>query len=984
MADTNKINFSDLIDEQGILSGLKAMIIKMQSEIKASAGSVGASLSSNKGTSGADLKSQASDIEKINQLIKSNTELEKEKIKIDNEKIKLEKQLAEATDENVKGKIRYANASKQQRDILKNELQLVESAEGSYNKLSAQYNLNKIALNGMSEAQRKNTAEGKKLEQQTADIYKEMNVLQKATGKHVLEVGNYALASKNVVQNLGEMKAEMRTLRNMSFVGKSPEEVAALKLRIGELMDKMGDMKAEMQVLGTEKAAVLVGGLKFIAAGVEGVVGALSVLGVESETIKKLETKMTSLIAVTHALAEIEDTISSGKLKAIGLRIKDMALKTAETVKTWAMTSAQTAYNVVVGTSTGALKAFRIALASTGIGLILIGIGLLIANWDKLSGTISKTTEAEREYNAEKAKTENNIIKEIKTFNELWESIKRSQPLSDQRIKAVKELNEQYPDLITNINLEEAGVSSLNNIYEEVNSQIRTNIELKAKQAEAEKIYADLQEAIAKAVKGGMSVSETKKNIELIDALRIKYEELTDSLFNISNQKQFGNEVASLISEREKLLKIYNSFMGGQTKQFNEEGELVNIDIEDTLSQIEILDKKIEILGIKKSATYKKVKEKEEKKETFIEYDLWQLRINAMQEGVDKQMAIEGRRYLEEKTKLEASNTFILLSTEIQNQQLEYLATEHNTKSEKILQDSIDAKIKIDKDYYDFLEDNMNTAMDSIHDKLQKKKEKEAKLAADLLDKKKADEKKLHDAVVESSNAIIESYAKRSEAHEAALDKQLEASKKYEDQLRELAKTGIEGATENLAFEQKKQAEIEAKKLAEQKKQKRMELGMAAISAFGKIAETEPDQALTKTITEITKLLAFINTIPAFAEGVIEFKGKGTTKSDSNLVKISKDESILKAEATAKYKPQLKAMNELRYNPFDYINIPKDRMQQNTNEYGVINEIKVLNETLKNKTEYSIDINGLTHEIVERIQRGNTVTINNHKPKGLF
>ena len=55
----------------------------------------------------------------------------------------------------------------------------------------------------------------------------------------------------------------------------------------------MGDLQSELQVLGTEKSAVLVGGLKLISAGVEGVVGTLSVLGVESETIKKLETKMT-------------------------------------------------------------------------------------------------------------------------------------------------------------------------------------------------------------------------------------------------------------------------------------------------------------------------------------------------------------------------------------------------------------------------------------------------------------------------------------------------------------------------------------------------------------------------------------------------------------------------------------------------------------------------------------------------------------------
>jgi hypothetical protein len=272
-----------------------------------------------------------------------------------------------------------------------------------------------------------------------------------------------------------------------------------------------------------------------------------------------------------------------------------------------------------------------------------------------------------------------------------------------------------------------------------------------------------------------------------------------------------------------------------------------------------------------------------------------------------------------------------------------------------------------------------------VTDAAEKAAEDAKKIQDDADKKKKEADKDLIDATVETSNAIIESYVKRSEAHEAALDKELEASKKYEDQLRELAKTGIEGATENLAFEQKKQAEIEAKKLQEQKKQKRLELGMAAISAFGKIAETDPDKALTKTVSEITKLLAFINTIPAFAEGVIDFKGKGTTKSDSNLVKLSNKESVIKAEATELYKPQLQAMNKLNYNPIDWINIPRfTNLNENKVDQKLLEKVDVLNETIKNKVEYSIDINSLTHEIIERIQRGNTVVINNHKPKGLF
>ena len=45
--------------------------------------------------------------------------------------------------------------------------------------------------------------------------------------------------------------------------------------------------------------------------------------------------------------------------------------------------------------------------------------------------------------------------------------------------------------------------------------------------------------------------------------------------------------------------------------------------------------------------------------------------------------------------------------------------------------------------------------------------------------------------------------------------------------------------------------------------------------------------------------------VPQFKEGVVDFVGKGTETSDSNLVKISKGESVIPASATRKYKPFL-------------------------------------------------------------------------------
>lgn len=96
----------------------------------------------------------------------------------------------------------YKQATREQNNINKLQTRLNNSMEGSYNRLSAQYSLNKIRLNAMSAEQRKNTRTGQELERQTREIYEEMNRLQKATGKNQLQVGRYDMVNQRLIGTL--------------------------------------------------------------------------------------------------------------------------------------------------------------------------------------------------------------------------------------------------------------------------------------------------------------------------------------------------------------------------------------------------------------------------------------------------------------------------------------------------------------------------------------------------------------------------------------------------------------------------------------------------------------------------------------------------------------------------------------------------------------------------------------------------------------
>ena len=82
-----------------------------------------------------------------------------------------QRKLEEALSSNA---VELAKLKEQQREaqnIAKLQAKLNLSEEGSYNALSAQYSLNKIQLNKLSQEYRENTEEGKRLVKETEEIY---------------------------------------------------------------------------------------------------------------------------------------------------------------------------------------------------------------------------------------------------------------------------------------------------------------------------------------------------------------------------------------------------------------------------------------------------------------------------------------------------------------------------------------------------------------------------------------------------------------------------------------------------------------------------------------------------------------------------------------------------------------------------------------------------------------------------------------------
>lgn len=158
-----------------------------------------------------------------------------------------QEKLAYAQSEENKQLKLYSTQIREANQIAQLQATIANSAEGSYNRLSAQYALNKIRLNQMSAAEREAADSGKKLETETNAIYQQMIKLQEATGNHRLSVGHYqktwdglGISISQVVRELPAAAVSLNTF----FLG--------ISNNIPMVVDEIKRLKKQNELLAAE------------------------------------------------------------------------------------------------------------------------------------------------------------------------------------------------------------------------------------------------------------------------------------------------------------------------------------------------------------------------------------------------------------------------------------------------------------------------------------------------------------------------------------------------------------------------------------------------------------------------------------------------------------------------------------------------------------------------------------------------------------
>ena len=303
-----------------------------------------------------------------------------------------------------------------------------------------------------------------------------------------------------VIRNINELEGAIEQLSSeLKTLDFGTEEYKRTASELNRLKSEFKDIEKTVEGLDVEARLSAIGGALNVVTGSFLIASsAARTFGASAETVEEVEKlELQALEAVNIAMgvrAVVEGAVQAAKLKTI-------AAEKLGILQTNLATAAQTAYTAVVGASTGALKVFKLALASTGIGLIIVAIGELVANWDNLTSAIFGSNEEADRFNDINKEARKNIAKtnvELDIYAGIVNDVTKSE---NERLEALDQLN-KLGVVTEDITLDQADALDILNERLEL---ARDNILLKS---QAEAASALLTEALKKQIEAQSSSLE--------------------------------------------------------------------------------------------------------------------------------------------------------------------------------------------------------------------------------------------------------------------------------------------------------------------------------------------------------------------------------------------------------------------------------------------------------------------------------------------
>ena len=173
-------------------------------------------------------------------------------------------------------------------------------------------------------------------------------------------------ATQSLRSQLRQAQSDVAELSD-KFGATSKEAIEAAK-RAGQLKDAIGDAKSLTDAFNPDaKFSALSGSLSGVASGFSAVEGSLALAGVQSENLQETMVRLQAAMALSQGLQGLGESIDS--FKQMGAVAKN------------------------------ALAGIRTGIAATGIGLLLVALGAIVAYWDDIKEAVGGVSSEQETLN---------------------------------------------------------------------------------------------------------------------------------------------------------------------------------------------------------------------------------------------------------------------------------------------------------------------------------------------------------------------------------------------------------------------------------------------------------------------------------------------------------------------------------------------------------------------------------------------------------
>jgi len=209
--------------------------------------------------------------------------------------------------------------------------------------------------------------------------------------------GNVDQAVGSLRSQLREAQAEVAALSEK--FGVTSVEAANAARRAAELKDQIGDAKALTDAFNPDaKFRALTSSLSGVAGGFAAVQGGMALFGAQSEEVEATLLKVQSAMALSQGIQAVGESIDSFKQLSAVVQ-NSTAFQKVNSAVTATAAVIQRVFTGAVNTTAASFNALKVAIVSTGIGALVVGIGYLVSKMNEGAAAAKELTKEQEGLN---------------------------------------------------------------------------------------------------------------------------------------------------------------------------------------------------------------------------------------------------------------------------------------------------------------------------------------------------------------------------------------------------------------------------------------------------------------------------------------------------------------------------------------------------------------------------------------------------------